>query len=172
MYVRIRHCLPKSILFKLYYTLILPYLSYCNICWGSNYTTRLKHLFTLQKRAIRIVCNMHWMASTDSLFKPNKLLCLNDINKFQVCLFMYCFHFNILPITFKHYFTPGLIIHDHYTRQAHAYRSEAAHLKIKLFTIKCYGPHLWNKLPDYLTKLPTVGLFKSKLKNFLLDIGI
>jgi len=85
---------------------------------------------------------------------------------------MYCFHFNILSITFTHYFTPGFIIHDQNTRQVHAYRSEAAHLKIKLFSIRCYGPHLWNKLPGERIKLPTVGLFKSNLKNFLLDKGI
>ena len=33
---RIKHCLPFHVLLNLYYTLIFPYLSYCNIVWGSN----------------------------------------------------------------------------------------------------------------------------------------
>src|SRR6218665_89081 len=43
---RVRHCLPKHILFNLYYTLIFLYLSYCNLLWGSNYKTYLNHLLT------------------------------------------------------------------------------------------------------------------------------
>jgi len=53
---RIKHCLPFHVLLNLYYTLIFPYLSYCNIVWGSNYPSYLLHLVILQKRIIRIVC--------------------------------------------------------------------------------------------------------------------
>src|SRR6218665_37649 len=51
---RIRHCLPKCTLQGLYYSLIFPYLSHCSISWGCNYTSRLKFLKTLQKRALFI----------------------------------------------------------------------------------------------------------------------
>src|SRR6218665_2403733 len=34
---RIKYCLPFHVLLNLYYSLIFPYLSYCNIVWGSNY---------------------------------------------------------------------------------------------------------------------------------------
>src|SRR5678815_3385273 len=44
---RIKHYLTKPVLRQLYYTLFFPYLSYCNICWGSNYSSRLKRLETL-----------------------------------------------------------------------------------------------------------------------------
>ena len=36
---RIKHCLPNYILLNLYYTLIFPYLSYCNIVWGIGAVT-------------------------------------------------------------------------------------------------------------------------------------
>src|ERR1043165_1920485 len=49
---RIRHCLSKNTLQSLYYSLIFPYLSYCNICWAANYTSYLKDLEILQKLQI------------------------------------------------------------------------------------------------------------------------
>jgi len=49
---RISHILPKSIRLSLYYTLILPYLSYCNLIWSSNYDSRLKKLVILQKKPL------------------------------------------------------------------------------------------------------------------------
>ena len=39
---RTAHILPPSIRLKLYYSLIYPYLAYCNLVWASTYTTRLK----------------------------------------------------------------------------------------------------------------------------------
>src|SRR6218665_3067989 len=43
---RIKHCVAHKILLSLYYTLIFPYFSYCNIIWGSNYKTHLYNLFS------------------------------------------------------------------------------------------------------------------------------
>src|SRR6218665_3699619 len=42
---RSSHLLPLTIRIKLYYFLIFPYLSYCNVVWASNYESRLSRLF-------------------------------------------------------------------------------------------------------------------------------
>src|SRR6218665_2670427 len=47
---RISYKLPAHILISLYYSLIYPYLAYCNMIWSSNYVTRISHLVTLQKK--------------------------------------------------------------------------------------------------------------------------
>jgi len=52
---RIVYLLPSNIRLNLYYSLIYSYLSYCNIAWASNYTSRLKRFSVLQRRAVRIV---------------------------------------------------------------------------------------------------------------------
>ena len=54
-----------NIMLSLYYTMIFPYLSYCNIAWGANYNTRLSKLFLLQKRILRTIF------SVDYLLIPN-----------------------------------------------------------------------------------------------------
>src|SRR6218665_144936 len=41
---RISYKLPAHTLISLYYSLIYPYLAYCNMIWSSNYVTRISHL--------------------------------------------------------------------------------------------------------------------------------
>src|SRR6218665_2050538 len=48
---KVVYLLPANIFKKIYYTLIYPYLAYCNVCWASTYPTSLDRLFKLQKRA-------------------------------------------------------------------------------------------------------------------------
>ena len=60
--------LSKSSLFKLYYSLVYPYLHYCLIVWGSTYATNLKRIILLQKRIIRIINKETFNAHTDPLF--------------------------------------------------------------------------------------------------------
>ena len=55
---KLRHFLPHYIMLSLYSTLILPYLNYGLIAWGSgSATSQINRLFILQKRAIRIINN-------------------------------------------------------------------------------------------------------------------
>ena len=49
--------LGKDALLSLYYTLIFPYLTYCNQVWGSTFKYNINTLNKLQKRAIRIICS-------------------------------------------------------------------------------------------------------------------
>ena len=59
---------------SLYYTLIYPYLTYCNIVWSSIYVTNLNRILLLQKRAVRILTNSEYRAHSDPLFKQLKIL--------------------------------------------------------------------------------------------------
>ena len=166
---RIKHCLPKSVLFNLYYTLIFPYLSYCNISWGSNYLSRLNPLIILQNRAIRLICGAHWRSSSAPLYINHRLLSLLNINRFQICLFMHRYHHRLLPYSFNNYFITGSSLHDHATRHASSYRSEYARLKIKQFSIKYLGPKIWNGLPAHISALQSITLFKNRLKKILIE---
>jgi hypothetical protein len=47
---RISYLLPSHILTSLYYTLVYPYLTYCNIIWTSTYASHLRKLQIAQKR--------------------------------------------------------------------------------------------------------------------------
>ena len=81
---KLKYCLPTSALKTLYSSLILPYLNYGVLAWGNTYQTCLDKLFLLQKKALRIVFNLHIRAHTDALFLEHKIL------KLKICI-----HFNL-----------------------------------------------------------------------------
>jgi len=167
---RIRHCLSQATLQGLYYSLIFPYLSYCNICWASTYSFYLKKLESLQKRAIRTIFLLCWSVSTKPIFRTYNILRLSDIYKFQISLFMFRYHHKLLPRTFDGYFCQGIAVHNHFTRTLLHYRTDVAHTRMKLFSIKCSGPMIWNNLPKYITLIPTINMFKKKLKDCLISV--
>jgi hypothetical protein len=60
--------LPTKIKTLLYNSLIRPHLEYCVVIWGGASTTHLKPIKTLQKKAIRLICDANYNAHTDPLF--------------------------------------------------------------------------------------------------------
>ena len=52
----------------LYYSLIYPYLTYCNLTWSSTKATNLNRIFLIQKRVVRAITNAPFHALTAPLF--------------------------------------------------------------------------------------------------------
>src|SRR6218665_1587269 len=119
---RSSHLLPLTIRIKLYYSLIFPYLSYCNVVWATNYESRLSRLVILQKRAIRVVARVSSRKHTGPIFSRLKILNIEQIKTFQVGKFMYRYHHGLLPLAFRGFFKLGTEIHSYFTRNAGAYR--------------------------------------------------
>src|SRR6218665_1720212 len=111
---RIAYLLPSNIRFNLYFSLICPYLSYCNIAWASNYTSRLKRLSVLQRRAVRIVARRSSTSHTINKFYDLRILIFKQINKQQISEFMYRFTHNLLPSAFSGYFFNVSDIHSYH----------------------------------------------------------
>src|SRR6218665_111466 len=81
---RSSYLLLQTIRIKLYYSLIFPYLTYCNVVWASNYESRLSRLVILQKRAIRVVARVSSREHTGPIFSRLKILNIEQIKTFQV----------------------------------------------------------------------------------------
>ena len=98
---RLQNKLNKCSLLKLYKCFVLPHINYCNIVWGSTYQTSLSKLFTLQKKAIKIVLKVPLKTSTESIFNQSKFNTLAGINKIQTSIFMYKYKNYLLPNSFS-----------------------------------------------------------------------
>src|SRR6218665_3751176 len=154
---------------NLYYSLVHPYLIYCNIVWASNYQTRLRRLVILQKRAIRVVAGASYNAHTKQIFKDFSILQIHQINEMQRCEFMFRFENNLLQVAFRDFFTTASDIHMHNTRTKDHYRTDFVRTNSRLFSIKCSGPIAWNNLPSDIRRLPTLYLFKKSVRTFLME---
>ena len=112
---KLKPFLTSKLLLVVYNTLVLPYLSYCNLIWSSACDTRIGKLFVLQKRAVRIIDKAEYLAHTEPIFKKLNLLTVQDLGKQQVATFVYRFLKNDLPTIFSKYFVPTTDVHSHST---------------------------------------------------------
>ena len=48
----------------LYYSLVYPFLTYCNVAWCSTYCSNLNCIYLLQKRLVRLITKAHYLANT------------------------------------------------------------------------------------------------------------
>ena len=136
---RSKSLLSQASLFKLYFSLIYPYLYYGNIVWGSTYPSNLNRINILHKRVIRIITNSAYDAHTSPLFIDNKLLNLKNIHLQQVGIFMYSLHHKLLPKTFLSMLETNSKFHSYNTRQRNDYRSQSCRTNIKKFTFSFEG---------------------------------
>ena len=83
---RLKDIYPQSVLLTRYNSLILPHFHYCLLLWGSS--IKENHpLHLLQKKAVRIIDNSHYIAHTEPICKVHRLLKLPDM--FSIALWKF-----------------------------------------------------------------------------------
>ena len=142
---RIRFCIDKRTAHLLYNTLILPYLNYCCMIWGSNYHSQIERLVILQKRAVRLIEYVYPPHSSEPIFKKYNILKLNDIVKSQMILVMHKFITKQLPGVFDNVYELCEEGRPQ-RRQINHFIQPFSNRNYRLFTTSCLGPKLWNAI--------------------------
>ena len=166
---KIKFMLPLSVLANLYNSMILPYLTYCNIIWGNCANYLLQQLFLLQKRAIRIITKSPYLAHSNVLFSQLNILNIYDLHLYLVAIFMFLYMKNILPENFNNFFTPQRNINKYVTRNADNLYLPNYRYKFSRTMIKYRGPLVWNMLQHDLKDCFSLSTFKRKYKLYLID---
>jgi len=165
--MRISHLIPVHIRKNLYYTLINPYFDYGNIVWASNYSTRLKCLVLLQKKAIRVIAGDPYYAHTACRYREYNVMNFANMNRYLVGKFMYKFVNNLLPESFLNYFIKTVDIHGHYTRSSGGLCVSYARTNYRRFSMSCNGPKTWNAVPRSIQNALTLVQFKKLWRIYL-----
>ena len=77
---RTRFYLSCKTKLMLYFSLIYPYITYCNSSWSSTYVSNLNRIYYLQKRAVRAITNSDYRAHTAPLFSKLEILYIFQVN--------------------------------------------------------------------------------------------
>src|SRR6218665_2529346 len=91
---RIKHCLPHKIVLSLYYTFHIA------ILYGAPTIKLAFTIYLFSKNGLLglyVTCPR--ISSTKASFCKLNLLTLNNINKYQILLFMFRYHHSLLPKT-------------------------------------------------------------------------
>ena len=163
-----RQILGRSYLISLYNTLVVPYLSYCNIVWGGVNLTSLDPLIKIQKRAIRCICNLKRRASTSEYFQMTRLLKLVDINQYSQIIFIYKFSKGMLPDIFNHFFKYNNEIHSYRTRQSNLFHAPKFNSFLSKSFITYSGVLAWNAICKNVSTDLCLNGFKKCVKKLFL----
>ena len=155
---KLSNYVPKATLRSVYFSLIYPYLNYCNTAWGNTFAIHLYQIIKFQKRAIRIICKAPYLAHTDPLFSDLKLLKLCDIHRYQVLVYVFK-NLNLFP-------NPT---HSYATRNVSNLRPQFRRTVLTSRSISCIGPKYWNSLDPSLKSADKLVTFKNKLKFMLIS---
>ena len=112
------HVLDCQALHILYKSLVELHMSYCCEIWGSTYQSRLKKLFLLQKKAIRIIYNLNYHDHTSVFFHSSKILKLHDLVICKIMIILYKINNHSLAGRVQAFFKPTEAIHMCGTRQS------------------------------------------------------
>ena len=165
---KVKQSVGTTILRNLYYALIYPYFTYCNVTWAANYRSNLDCLVKLQKRIVRIISNSNFNEHTAQIFCDLHIMKFESIHKFVTGVFMFKTINNLMPNFMRDLFVENQNIHDYDTRQKHNIHIFNYRTNIKFFSIKSNGPIVWNEIPHHIRQVPSIHIFKRKLKNILM----
>ena len=122
-------------------------------------------LFRLQKKALRLVTKSSRFCHTESLFKFNSILKLEDLSKLEAAKFFYQNqnvkqNFNI---------GRGLDLHSHNTQSASNLLLPRVRTELARKFVLCSGFKLYNDLPHHVLLANSKANFKCLLKKNLLE---
>jgi hypothetical protein len=166
---RLKATLPPNTLRTLYNTFILPHLNYGAIIWAGGYKTRLQPIILLQKRLVRTIAGVHYLAKTFCLFKSLNLLTIFDLHKLQLATFMYRHQSQSLPTIFNDYFSTNASVHGYNTRSRFNLRSAICKTNVRQFSARIAGPKLWNSIDRSIRNQSSLSSFKKAYKKHLLN---
>ena len=160
---------PSNVLKNLYFSLIYPYYTYCNLVWGSAVSTHIEILVKLQKKAVRSISKVGYLDHTGPLFDNLKLLQVKEIYDFNCAKFIYQCYNNKNLKNFKDKLHTNSSYHDYATRNKELVRKPEGRLKIFDNTVIERGIEIWNSLHDCIKNVTTIFSFKSQLKAYMMN---
>ena len=160
---------PGKVLKNLYFSLIYPYYTYCNLIWGSADNKHLNSLVKLQKKSVRIISKVGYLEHTKPLFKNLKILQVHEIYNFNCAKFIYqCYNEHSLK-NFKRNLHTNSNYHDYNTRNKESLRKPKGRLMKFKNSFMSHGIEIWNSLHDSIKDAKTIISFKAHLKGYMMN---
>ena len=120
-----RQYLERKALINLYYSLVFPYLIYCNEVWGKASAVHLEPIIKIQKRAIRTFTLSSFLSPSEPIFQSLNILNFRKLVIQRVSLLMFKISKCDVPKPLHALFRINNSYHNYQTR-----RSESIHVLI------------------------------------------
>ena len=167
---KVRYYVNRNILHQLYYSIIYPFLTYGLSIWGNTYSSTLKPLIILQKRAVHTITFSKPDEQSEPLFKELEILRVTDLVILHNALFMYHYYYNLLPSSFANFFqmVASMLSYNNRLASKSTYYISTIKTNYGKFNIHFAAVKVWNHLDESIKHLP-LKTFKNKVKLNILQ---
>ena len=118
-----------------------------------NFAARLVLLAPRHHHSTSLLEKLHWLPISERIKYKVACMCFSAINVYlSELLHVYTLHL----VQLRSSSDTRMLEIQQYKRKTHGFR-----------TFSCFGPHIWNSLPQDLRHCATMSSFKAKLKTFL-----
>jgi hypothetical protein len=153
----LKNVVSNNALRAIYFANFHSHLSYGILFWGSD-SQGIK-VFKLQKKVVRLICNVKKRMSCREWFKKLKILPMPCVYIMEM---VYQIKINLKGLK------QNLTIHEYKTQQRFDLQTRYCRTDIFKKSVTNLGTKLYNKLPNHIKGLENLKLFKKELKAFLL----
>ena len=167
LFYKMRQYLERKALINLYYSLVFPYLIYCNEVWGNASAVHLEPIIKIQKRAIRTITFSSYLSPSEPIFQSLNILNFRKLVIQRVCLLMFKISKCDVPKPLHSLFRTNNSYHNYQTR-----RSESIHVPIGRTeaiykTFSYFGAHIWNHISNNISTNVSYSSFKHLVKFYI-----
>ena len=121
-----------------------------------NFAARLVLLAPRHHHATPLLEKLHWLPISERIKYKVACMCFSAINGSGPAYLSELLHVYTPSRTLRSSSDTRMLEIQNYKRKTHGFR-----------IFSCFGPHIWNSLPQDLRHCSTLSSFKAKLKTFL-----
>ena len=171
---RNRHLLPYHCRLLFYNSFILPRIDYCLPIWGNSSIQGMNKIWRLQKKAVRLICNVPFDAPTADLFKNLRFMNIFERHLYQLCI-------SVFKILSSHNSPMSNLISLQNYSHSYNLRSNTDFVSLEVpfphkesFKKSFYysAPFIWNRLPGNARSAPSLAIFKKLCKSYILSMNV
>lgn len=155
--------LPTSTLGKIYFSSIVPTITYCSLVWGTSTPSLMNELDHIHARAAKIIHRLPRDISDQEALGRTRWEPLSNQYKKKLLTLMYKVNSNITPAKITNLFS---IANPHYNlRNNNHFVLPRYNLDIGRNSLRYRGPLVWELTPTSLKQSPSLKNFKNLLKQ-------
>ena len=121
-----------------------------------KFASRLVLLAPRHHHSTPLLEKLHWLPISERIKYKVACMCFSAINGSGPAYLSELLHVYTPSRTLRSSSDTCMLEIQQYKRKTHGFR-----------TFSCFGPHIWNSLPQDLRHCSTLSSFKAKLKTFL-----
>ncbi len=145
---RIKSCVPKRTLIKVYNAIILPHFDYCSLVWSNCSEYLLDKLQKMQNRAARIITGRPYDIPTKEIFRELNWQSLHDRWEKNKLMFMHKVKSNELPASMNNLFQIANNTNYDLRSNGNDFLLQKPKTNYMKKSITYNGAIAWNKLPN------------------------